>query len=164
MTTAKSQFWTDLNLDLEDPEFRAEFVLRSVRIQTVDHVINALDDARMSKELSKAELARAVGADPAAVRRLFAAHGNPTLNTLSDLAAALGLRITIEPMPQTEAQAVAGVLVAQTKPKPGAKALRRKGNRESAAPVRDGASPTTQVPARTPKPPAARGRRTKVSA
>ena len=115
MTIDKSQFWTDLDLDLEDPEFRAEFVLQSVRIQTVDHVINALDDARMSKDLSKAELARAIGADPAAVRRLFTAHGNPTLNTLSDLAAALGLRITIEPMPQTEARAVARVLVAETK-------------------------------------------------
>jgi len=163
MTTEKSQFWTDLDLDLEDPEFRAEFVLQSVRIQTVDQVINALDDARMSKDLSKAELARAIGADPAAVRRLFTAHGNPTLNTLSDLAAALGLRITIEPMPQTEARAVASVLVAQTKGKAPAKAPSREGKRKPAAPGRDGAATTSKVAAHTPKSPTARGRRTTVS-
>jgi DNA-binding phage protein len=164
MTTEKSQFWTDLDLDLEDPEFRAEFVLQSVRIQTVDHVINALDDARMSKDLSKAELARAIGADPAAVRRLFTAHGNPTLNTLSDLAAALGLRITIEPMPQTEARAVASVLVAETKTRTATKAPTREGKREPTAPGRDSADSTTQVAAHTPEAPTARRRRTKVSA
>ena len=164
MTTEKSQFWTDLDLDLEDPEFWAGFVLQSVRIQTVDHVINALDDARMSKDLSKAELARAVGADPAAVRRLFTAHGNPTLNTLSDLAAALGLRITIEPMPQTEARAVAAVLAAETKTRSAAKSPTRDGKREPVAPVRDGAASTTQVAADTPKGPSARGRRARVSA
>lgn len=164
MTTEKRQFWTDLDLDLEDPEFRAEFVLQSVRIQTVDHVINALDDARMSKDLSKAELARAIGADPAAVRRLFTAHGNPTLNTLSDLAAALGLRITIEPMPQTEARAVASVFVAETKTRSATKAPTREGKRELAAPVRDSAASTTQVAAHAPKAPTARARRAKVTA
>lgn len=163
MTTDKSQFWTDLDLDLEDPEFRAEFVLQSVRIQTVDHVINALDDARMSKDLSKAELARAIGADPAAVRRLFTAHGNPTLKTLSDLAAALGLRITIEPMPQTEARAVASVLVVETKTRSGTKAPKREGKRELAAPVRDSAARTTQVAGHTPKAPTARARRATVT-
>jgi hypothetical protein len=47
-----------------------------VRIATVDTIMNALDDARHAEGLSKAELARAIGAEPAAVRRLFAAGGD----------------------------------------------------------------------------------------
>ena len=53
--------------------------------------------------MSKAELARAIGAEPATVRRLFSAgHVNPTLGTLAEVAAALGLRITIEPLLDAE--------------------------------------------------------------
>jgi transcriptional regulator with XRE-family HTH domain len=102
-------FWKDLTDDLEDPEFLREYVRESVRIATVDTIMNVLDDARLAEGLSKAELARAIGAEPAAVRRLFAAGNsspNPTLGTLVDVAAALGLRITLEPLPDEERQAV----------------------------------------------------------
>jgi transcriptional regulator with XRE-family HTH domain len=104
-----SAFWSDLASDLEDPEFLREYVCESVRIATVDAIINALDDARISEGMSKAELARAIGAEPAVVRRLFAAGNatpNPTLGTLVDLAAALGLRIRVEPLPEEDRQAV----------------------------------------------------------
>ncbi|MBC6468622.1 helix-turn-helix domain-containing protein [Actinomadura alba] len=104
-----SAFWSDLAADLEDPEFLRDYVRESVRIATVDSIINALDDARISEGMSKAELARAIGAEPAVVRRLFAAGNstpNPTLGTLVDLAAAVGLRIRVEPLPDEERQAV----------------------------------------------------------
>jgi transcriptional regulator with XRE-family HTH domain len=104
-----SQFWKDLAADLEDPDFLREYVRESVRIATVDAIMNALDDARLAEGLSKAELARAIGAEPAAVRRLFAAGNsspNPTLGTLVDVAAALGLRIRLESLPDEERQAV----------------------------------------------------------
>jgi transcriptional regulator with XRE-family HTH domain len=104
-----SQFWKDLADDLEDPGFLREYVRESVRIATVDTIMNALDDARVAEGLSKSELARAIGAEPAAVRRLFAAGNsspNPTLGTLVDVAAALGLRIGLEPLPDEERQAV----------------------------------------------------------
>ncbi|MDX6427848.1 MAG: hypothetical protein QOE54_214 [Streptosporangiaceae bacterium] len=104
-----SAFWSDLAADLKDPEFLRVYVRESVRIATVGAIINALDDARISEGMSKAELARAIGAEPAAVRRLFAAGNatqNPTLGTLVDLAAALGLRIRVEPLPDEERQAV----------------------------------------------------------
>jgi transcriptional regulator with XRE-family HTH domain len=104
-----SQFWKDLADDLEDPDFLREYVRESVRIATVDTIMNVLDDARLAEGLSKAELARAIGAEPAAVRRLFAAGNsspNPTLGTLVDVAAALGLRIGLEPLPDDERQAV----------------------------------------------------------
>lgn len=94
-----SLFWQDLAEDLKDPEFLREYVSSSVQIATVDKIMNDLNDAREAAGLSKAELARAISANPAAVRRLFsAADANPTLGTLARVAAALGLRISVEPM------------------------------------------------------------------
>ena len=93
-----TEFWTDLNSDLESPEFAREFALQSVRIATIDAIINQLDEARESRGLSKAELARMVGSDPASVRRLFSStSANPTLGTVAEVAAALGLRVRLEP-------------------------------------------------------------------
>jgi DNA-binding phage protein len=103
----ESSFWEDLARDLEDPQFLREYVTESVRITTIDTVINALDRARVAAGLSKAELARAIGAEPAVIRRLFSAgNANPTLGTLAEVAAALGLRISVEPLPPAECRAV----------------------------------------------------------
>ena len=85
-------FWDDLAHDLQDPEFLREYVVESMRIATIDLVVNALDDARESAGLSKADLARAINTEPATIRRLFASGlVNPTLGTLAEVAAALGL-------------------------------------------------------------------------
>lgn len=54
-------FWEDLQMDLEDPEFRRAFTLESTRIKSLDAAVNARDDARAEVGLSKAELARALG-------------------------------------------------------------------------------------------------------
>lgn len=106
-----SVFWDDLARDLEDAKFRREYITESVRIATIDAIINVLDEARISAGLSKAELARAIGAEPATVRRLFSASGaNPTLGTLAEVAAALGLRIAVEPLPKAERAAVTAAL------------------------------------------------------
>jgi DNA-binding phage protein len=105
MTT--SMFWADLARDLEDPDFLREYLKESVRIATTDAVINALDEARVLAGLSKAELARTIGAEPAVVRRLFSSgNANPTLGTLAEVAAALGLRISVEPLPPADREAV----------------------------------------------------------
>jgi transcriptional regulator with XRE-family HTH domain len=102
-----SSFWDDLSSDLKNPEFLREFITESVRIATVDQIINALDEARASAGLSKAELARAIGAEPATIRRLFSSdNANPTLGTLAEVAAALGMRISIESLPAAEHEAV----------------------------------------------------------
>src|SRR6266545_5889824 len=91
-----SVFWDDLAEDLDDPEFLREYVSESVRIATVDAVVNALDDARIAAGLTKAELARAISAEPASVRRLLASpNPNPTLGTLAELAAALGMKVML---------------------------------------------------------------------
>lgn len=98
-----SAFWDDLSRDLEDPEFRREYITQSIRIATIDSVINALDDAREAEGMSKAELARTLHTEPATLRRLFTSEAaNPTLGTLAEVAAAVGLRVTVEPMPEDE--------------------------------------------------------------
>ena len=105
-------FWDDLAYDLEDPEFLREYVVESMRIATLDFVVNALDEAREAAGLSKAELARAIHVEPAAIRRLFSSdHANPTLGTLAEVAAALGMRVTLEPLSEAERQSVTAPLL-----------------------------------------------------
>lgn len=104
---ATEAFWNDLAADLQDPEFLREYIVESMRIATVDAVVNELDEAREAAGLSKADLARAIQVEPATIRRLFAAERpNPTLGTLAEVAAALGMRITLEPLPGSERAAV----------------------------------------------------------
>lgn len=99
MDAESSVFWDDLARDLRDPQFLREYVAESVRIATIDRIVNELDAAREAAGLSKAELARAINSEPATVRRLFSAgHVNPTLGTLAEVAASLGMRLVLEPL------------------------------------------------------------------
>ena len=105
-------FWTDLQQDLQDPEFRRAYVLETMRISATDDIVNAFDEARERAGISKADLARAIGLEPASIRRLFSAQApNPTIGTLSDIATALGLRITIEPLAALDQRAIADALL-----------------------------------------------------
>jgi len=107
MSPLPTTFWEDLAEDLQDPEFLRGYVRESIRIATIDELVNALDEAREAAGLSKAALARAIGADPAVVRRLFSAgHVNPTLGTLAEVAAALGMKVTLQPLPPQERRQV----------------------------------------------------------
>src|SRR5487761_1578368 len=82
---------------LRDPEFRAGYEQAKQEIQQVDDIVNALDQLRLEAGCSKAELARRIGKNPAAVRRLFTAEVNPELRTVAALASALGAEIRIIP-------------------------------------------------------------------
>jgi DNA-binding phage protein len=114
-----SRFWDDLARDARDPEFARRYIIESVRIATIDSIINSLDEARVSAGMSKAALARAIGAEPATVRRLFSSPGaNPTLGTLAEVAAALGMRIAVEPLPEEERRAVTAPLLAEVASRP----------------------------------------------
>lgn len=115
MSGTKNLFQQDLERELENPEFRAVFVRESVKIDTIDRIINALDGARLAQGLSKAELARAIGSNPSSIRRLFSAQGNPTLATLSDLAAVLGMKVTLAPLPISEVKALLGTATKRKK-------------------------------------------------
>ena len=109
-------FWTDLQQDLQDPEFRRAYVLETMRISATDDIVNAFDEAREQAGISKADLARAIGMEPASIRRLFSSGSpNPTIGTLSDIATALGLRITIEPLAASDQRAIADALLGATR-------------------------------------------------
>jgi hypothetical protein len=64
MGTRASAFRDDLARDRQDPEFLREYVTESVRIATIDRIVNELDAAREAAGLTKAELARAISSDP----------------------------------------------------------------------------------------------------
>jgi DNA-binding phage protein len=107
MGIEKSAFWDDLAEDLKDPHFLRQYVAESVRIAAVDEVINALDETRAEVGLTKAALARAINAEPSVLRRLLAAgQKNPTLGTVAEVAAVLGLRVTLTPMSAEERELV----------------------------------------------------------
>lgn len=81
-------------------------------------MINSLDEAREAENLTKADVARALHAEPATIRRLFSStSGNPTLGTLAEVAAVVGMRITVEPMAKAERSFVTAPLRSSWKAK-----------------------------------------------
>jgi DNA-binding phage protein len=75
------------------PAFEAEYLRSGAAIDQIDQIVHQLDDRRKELGLSKAELARMVGKNPAQIRRLFAAGGNPEIRTISALTIAMGGRL-----------------------------------------------------------------------
>lgn len=88
-----------------DPEYADAYESARARIDAIDTLLRALDERRVELDLSKADLARRAGLQPEAVRRLFSngAH-NPTLSTLSSLAAALDAELVIRERRSTRAR------------------------------------------------------------
>jgi DNA-binding phage protein len=82
---------------LQDPEFRAEFERQQAEIAAIDAIVNELDGLRERSGMTKAALARAIDKNPAAVRRLLTASGNPELRTVVAIAQALGAEVRIVP-------------------------------------------------------------------
>jgi DNA-binding XRE family transcriptional regulator len=80
-----------------DPEFRLEYEAARKQIDQVDAVVRALDRLRIEAGMPKAELARRIGKNPSAIRRLFSAEVNPELGTVAAIAAALDADIRIIP-------------------------------------------------------------------
>jgi transcriptional regulator with XRE-family HTH domain len=119
MSINRNAFWDDLARDLQDPEFLREYVTQSVRIATIDDLINRLDLARGAAGISKTDLAKAISVEPATIRRLFSAvHTNPTLGTLAEVAAALGFKITMEPLDPEERTLITEPLLSGTTSRP----------------------------------------------
>ena len=102
-------FWQDMQDELQaDPEYAQMHLLEWVRVTTVDKIVNQLESERAALGISKVELARAVRRDPAAIRRLLTdTAGNPTVQSVSSVAAAVGLKLELVPMSAEERDAVA---------------------------------------------------------
>lgn len=77
----------------EDAEFRAEYERHRREVAQIDAVVRELDELRERAGMSKAELARQIGKDPASIRRLFTAEVNPELKTVAAVANALGAEV-----------------------------------------------------------------------
>ncbi len=82
---------------LQDPEFAREYEATRRQIDQIDAVMRALDHLRIEAGMPKAELARRIGKNPAAVRRLFSSEVNPELGTVAAIAVALNAEIKIVP-------------------------------------------------------------------
>ena len=82
---------------LKDPAFRAELERQQREIAAIDSIIHTLDALREKQGKTKAELARAIHKNPAAVRRLLTASGNPELRTVVAMAAELDAEVMIVP-------------------------------------------------------------------
>lgn len=82
---------------MADPQFEAEYERQSRAITAIDEIISRLDTLRVEHDLSKADLARAIDKNPASVRRLLTAKGNPELATVVAIADALDADVVVVP-------------------------------------------------------------------
>lgn len=82
---------------MADPEFKAEYERQSRAIAAIDEIVGRLDTLRVEQSLSKADLARAIDKNPASVRRLLTAKGNPELATVVAIADALDADVVVVP-------------------------------------------------------------------
>jgi transcriptional regulator with XRE-family HTH domain len=82
---------------LADDDARGEYERARREIELIDTLIRSLDELRESAGMSKAELARRVGRNPASIRRLFTAEQvRPELPLIVSIADALDARIEIK--------------------------------------------------------------------
>ncbi len=94
----KTAFDRYLDERLKDDEFAREYAGARAEIDAIDQIMRLLDKARRELNLSKADLARRIGAKPEIVRRLLTAEEpNPTIATVVKIAAALNLRLDLVP-------------------------------------------------------------------
>ena len=86
---------------LADEDTRVEYERARQEIEQIDAVIRSLDELREDAGMSKAELARRVGRNPASIRRLFTAEqARPELPLIISIANALDASIEIKRRPR----------------------------------------------------------------
>ena len=79
-----------------DPTWADGYSRVRSRLDQTESVLSLLDEARVARHLSKAELARRIDAQPSVVRRLFSDDSaNPTLGTIAEIANELGYEIVL---------------------------------------------------------------------
>jgi ribosome-binding protein aMBF1 (putative translation factor) len=90
--------WSEIRAKtLSDPAARERYERKFESVVAVRRMLQMIDAERERAGLSKAALARKIGASPATVRRLFTSPtSNPTLKTVVDLFKALDLEIEVK--------------------------------------------------------------------
>ncbi len=95
-TATKTGFDKWVGRKMKRATFAKAHIAARKRLDAVDALVRALDAVREDSGMSKAELARAIDAKPEIIRRLFTTAGaNPTLKTVVEIAAALGLELRL---------------------------------------------------------------------
>jgi DNA-binding XRE family transcriptional regulator len=86
---------------LADEDTRVEYERARHEIEQINAVICSLDELREEAGMSKAELARRVGRNPASIRRLFTAEqARPELPLIISIANALDANVEIKRRPR----------------------------------------------------------------
>ncbi len=99
MASTKTGFDKWVTKKLESPSFAKAHHEARKHVEAVDAIVRSLDAVREQSGITKAELARSIDAKPEIVRRLFTKAGaNPTLETVVQIAAALGLELKLVPV------------------------------------------------------------------
>lgn len=88
-------FRDTLNMQLQDPAFRAEWET----LEPERQITMAIIEGREKKSLTQKQLAEKTGINQADISRLENGTGNPSLRTLKRLAAGLGMRLKVEFVP-----------------------------------------------------------------
>ena len=107
MDTGRSVFWDDLASDLQDPQFLREYVAESIRIATIDRIVNELDaalDGRPGRrggpgagdQLRAGDRTAASSIQPTSTRR---SARSPRSRQLS------GMRVVLEPLGASDPRA-----------------------------------------------------------
>lgn len=93
---AKTGFDKFFDGQMKSPSLAKSYREARTEVDAIDNMVRALDAARESSGLTKADSAEALDAPPEVVRRLFTTkHPNPTLSTVVRMAAALGYRVEL---------------------------------------------------------------------
>lgn len=81
---------------MRDPQWEAEYHRERSRLQAMESILRRIDEQRAARQMTKAALARSIGAEPSVVRRLLNQEAaNPTLGRVLDLADAVGLKFEL---------------------------------------------------------------------
>lgn len=108
MPTRKTAFDRYVDKQKKSPTFAAEYERVGAEILAVDDLIRLIDAERVDLGMSKADLARKVSTTPAAMRRLLTSgEANPTITTVLDVLAAVGMRLTLLPSSTSKPASVA---------------------------------------------------------
>ena len=82
---------------LQDPEFRKEYEA----LQPEHAVVQAIIDARKNAGLTQKELSERTGIAQGDISKLENGNANPSIRTLQRLAAAMGMTLKVEFLPNT---------------------------------------------------------------
>jgi DNA-binding phage protein len=87
---------------MKQPSAAQAYAEARAEVDAVDALIRALDAARSTQGINKADLARAAEMRPEAIRRLFTVGSpNPTLATVVRIARELGYSLALVPLAKT---------------------------------------------------------------